>query len=709
MTPWITSRRELIVSALTGAAGISFGFSLPWSSDTSGTARAEADASVLQSFIKIYSDNRIEVVVAKAEMGQGVLTSLAMLLCEDLEADWSSVTVRLEGEVPPYLDPGVGMGATAGSSSVRTQYKRLRSIGASVRDALLEAAGRSYQLAPSSLRASESKIYDQAGNLLCTFGQVARGAVDIKLASSPQLKSADSFRLIGQRIGNKDNQLKIEGQAVYGADVVVPSMLYGAIRQHPSFGSQLENFGELQVGVAEPYRLFELPTAIAVVGPSYWQAQKILSALPARYTLSEVQKSRQQANLEKWLLEAALDRSTPVVSEKGEALARLESSPTRLEAIYAVPFLAHGAMEPMCATADVRAESCELWLPTQGAGGAKNAVARALRRPPETVRVNVTFLGGGFGRKIENDAAVQAALLSEKVGRPVKLMWSRQEDTQHDVYRPMFTARLEAGLDGSELRAWTGKSAGPSILKRATGVSRLDPTSIEGFSELPYPGIAHMRIQHQEVDLGVPVGFWRSVGRSQNTYFTECFLDEIAAKLGKDPLDYRLELLGAKPRARAVLEKLAEVSGWRQGEGRMGMAYMEAFGSLAGAAAEVAIVERKVKVQKIFVVVDCGSVVNRQGAEAQIQGGALFGLGAALYGKVTIKDNRVEQSIFAESPFVRLVDAPEVLVSFIDSGAELGGLGEVSTPLVAPAVCNAVFRQTGQMIRKLPIADFKLS
>lgn len=709
MAPWITSRRELIVSALTGAAGISFGFSIPWLSQGAGEAHAAEDAATLLSFIKIYSDNRIEVVVAKAEMGQGVLTSLAMLICEDLEANWPEVTVRLEGEVPPYLDPSSGMGATAGSSSVRTQYRRLRLIGATVRDTLLEAAARAYNLAPNALRAQDAKIYDQSGTLVCTYGQIARSALELKLATAPQLKPSSACRLIGQRISSKDNLEKIEGRAVYGIDVKVPGMLYGAIRHHPSFGSQLSNFSELALAVPETFRLFELPGALGIVGPSYWQGQRILSSLPAVYSLSDAQKARQQAAMEQLLLDAVQNESTPPAATKGDPLAALASSESRLEAIYSVPYLAHGAMEPMCATADVRADRCELWLPTQGAGGAKNAVARALKRAPETIKVNVTFLGGGFGRKIENDAAVQAAQLSEKAGQPVKLIWSRAEDTQHDVYRPIFAARMVAGLGPEGLKVWFAKNAGPSILKRATGVSRgVDPTSLDGFSDLPYPGIAQLRILQEEVDLGIPVGFWRSVGKSQNTYFVECFLDEIAAKLGRDPLDFRLELLAGKPRAQKILETLAEVSGWRESpeRRRMGLAYMEGYGSLAGAVAQVAIENKKVRVEKIFVVVDCGTVVNRQGAEAQIQGGALYGLGAALYGKVTIKEGRVEQSIFAEAPFLRIADAPSVSVTFIDSGAEIGGLGEVSTPLAAPAVCNAIFSQTGQMIRKLPIADF---
>ncbi len=710
MAQWTVNRRELIVSSLTGALGISLGFSLPIFLEESQALAAD-EANTLQSFIKIYSDNRIEVVVVKAEMGQGVLTSLAMLLCEDLEAYWPDVTVKLEGEVAPFLDAKAPFGATAGSSSVRSQYQRLRSIGASVRDLLIQAAAQSFDLVPSELYAQDSKIYDKSGQVRCTFGEVARAALYLKAPDNPQLKSADKFKLIGQRIANKDSLEKIEGRAVYGSDVQLPEMEYAAVRHHPSFGSQLSNFSEIAAQVAAPYKIFELPQAIGIVGPSYWQGQKILSALPAVYTAAPEQSEYQQAKLEARLIEAVKDESGDALTSKGDALGRLAESSEKIESIYLVPYLAHSPLEPMCATADVRKDRIDLWIPTQGPGGAVGAVAKALGRDPATIKAHVTFLGGGFGRKIENDAVVQAAILSEKSGKAVKLIWSRQEDTQHDVYRPMFAARLQAGFGAEGLMAWTGKNSGSSILRRSNPKIKIDPTGLEGFTELPYKGIEHLRVQHQEVDLGVPVGFWRSVGRSQNTYFTECFLDEIAAKLGRDPLDYRLEILGDNPRGRSVLETLARVSAWRDSpqRQRLGLAYSEAFGSIAAAVAQVAIENKKVRVEKIFVVVDCGRVINRQGAEAQIQGGAIFGLSAALYGKVTIKDKRVEQSIFAESPFLRIAEAPEVEVTFIDSGAELGGLGEVSTPLIAPAVCNAIFRQSQQMIRKLPIADYVFS
>jgi isoquinoline 1-oxidoreductase beta subunit len=700
----------MIVSSMTGAAGLAIGFSLPWAEGLK--AEAAAVASVLQAFVKIYADNTLEIVVVKAEMGQGVATSLAMLIAEELEAPWAQVKVTLEAELSPYYDPKIGgLAATFGSTSVRSQYQRLRVVGATVRDMLLTAAAERFQLLRESLKAEAGQILDANGVRICSFGDVARLALSVPVPENPKLKNPLDFKLIGQRIRRKDTHDKVEGAPIFGIDVTLPDMLYAAVRHHPNFGATLSNFADLTARVTPPYQLLEVPQALIMIGPSYWQAQRLLDQLPAQYTLTPAIEELNQAALEARLGQAVQDFDGLSAFKKGDAEAALASSEARVEASYFAPFLAHNTLEPMCCTAWVTADRCEFWIPTQSAQLSAFAIARALNRAPTSVKVHVTYLGGGFGRKVETDFVVQAALAARAIGRPVKLIWSRREDVQHDFYRPAFQARFVAGLGRGRLQAWTAKNAGPSLMKRnnptATGV---DFQSVEGFSTLPYK-IEHQSIFYEEVDLGIPIGYWRSVGKSQNVYFVESFVDEIASALGVDPLDYRLELLSEHPRAHTVLNKVASMSGWRDPahSQSLGLAVMEGFGSWAAMAVKVAVRDQRARVENIWCAVDCGQLVTRDGAEAQVEGATLFGLAAALYGKVTIRQGRVEQTLFGESPLFRLSECPDFELAFIESDAPIGGLGETTTPLVAPALCNALYRLTGQRVRRLPVGDFRFT
>lgn len=710
MKNWTSSRRDLIVHSLSGALGLSFAFSWTWEAKGSARSAAPAPEATLKTFVRIFTDNQIEILVAKAEMGQGVLSSMAMLIAEELEADWPAVRVRLAAETGDLIDPKFGGSGTFGSTSVRSQFLRLRQVGASVKAMLLAAAAQKFRIPVQELSARDAQIFDAEGQFLCTFGEVATVASQINLSEVPTLKDPRDFRLIGGLIGHKDSRDKAEGKVLYGIDSDLPGMFYAAVRHHPSFGSRLSNGAELRAMVAEPYQLLELADALILIGPSYWQSQKRLSALPARYEQAREPLFADQNEFEARLLKSVRAMKGLPIATQGNY--RPQADDITLIAEYAVPYLAHNALEPLACLAAVEGDRCEIWLPSQNPDAAIQAIAQALKIGKNAITVHATFLGGAFGRKVASDFAVQAALASRAAGRPVKLIWSRQEDTQHDFYRPASQARFEAVIDPTEkrLKSWQAKNAGPSILRSFNPLLPLDPTSVEGFSKLPY-SLGHLKIYNEIVNADVPLGFWRSVGLSSNTFFVESFVDEVAAALGRDPYAWRIEQLEADSAAQTVVNAVAALCQWttHPEPQSLGMAYTEGFGSRAAMVAQVALDNNKLKIVKLWCVVDCGQVINRQGALAQIQGGSIFGLAAAMNGKITVADNRVQQSYFGEAPLLRLADCPEIEVSFIESGDELGGLGEIAVPLVAPAVCNAIFRLTGERLRRLPIADFKFS
>lgn len=704
MLNWKSSRRDLITRSLGGTLGLAFGFSLPWALRDDAEA-AGSESAVLNAFVRIFADNRMEIAVVKAEMGQGVITSMAMLVAEELDADWSEVEVKLEGEMGAYVDPKAPFAGTFGSTSVKTNYERLRRVGAAVRQVLLQAAATQTGRLLNELKTSGGWVIDAQGQKLVPYGQLIETAAKLPLPTDVTLKSADQFKILGKRQNRKDTALKTEGQATYGLDVRLPGMKYAAVRQHRVFGAKLLNFADLKAQMPEGYQLIEAPGAIISIGASYWQAQRSLDRLSPKYETTPAMDGNSQAAIEQKLNAAVQDVTGSSVFKKGDGAGALNLAETVVEAEYSTPFLAHGAMEPLNCTAWVSSDRCEFWVPTQSAQLIAFAVAKVLGRAPMQVKVNVTYLGGGFGRKVETDYVVHAALASQAAQGPVQLIWSRSEDTQHDFYRPAFQAKLKAGFSEGRVKVWTGKNAGPSISKRQNpNNTKVDFTSIDGFADIPY-GIDHQEMFHQEVDCGVPVGYWRSVGKSQNTFFVESFVDELADRLKVDPLQLRWDLLSEQPRAQRILDKLAEVCDWSN-KPTLGMAFMEGFGTLAAMAAQVSLVNNKVKVERLWTVVDCGPVVNPEGAEAQVQGAALYGMAAAMLGKVTISGGKVDQTIFADRPFIKLGEAPVHEVHFIPSSEAIGGLGEVGTPLAAPAITNALFCLTKKRIRRLPINDF---
>ena len=691
------TRRTFLKTTALGLTGLTLGCRIgPWPSG--GTA------AHLTVWLTISTNNWITIVVPKAEMGQGVSTALPMIVAEELEADWRKVTYALRGELGDYaIGGGMGMsGITGGSTSISTLYTPLRELGAAAKEMLVIACAQRWQVAPESLTARNSFIIHSTRRRI-TYGALAEAANLLPLPENPQLKDPSAFSIIGQPLDRLDTPDHLEGRSVFGTDVKVPEMLYAAVRQSPVFGGTLANFDPSLIDGTAAEAIVEIPGGVAVVAKSYWEAESIARSLVLDFRNPEEMEARGSDDISRQLTED-LGMTGSEVRLIGDPVAALEAAPIRIEALYEVPLLAHATMEPMTCTAKVTPESCEVWVPTQGARIVQ-AVARAnTGLDLSSIEVYPTHLGGGFGRKVESDYVTQAVLASKAVGKPVKVIWSREEDMQHDYYRPTFQAALQGGIgDNNRITSWIGKSAGPSLMPGGF----FDFMSTAGFAPLPYD-VPHMSAHYVASDFGVPIGWWRSIGSSQNVFFVESFVDELAAAAGVDPFTLRGEHLTHNARRRAVLERVAEMADWGQPVvpgAAQGVALALHGASVLAQVAEVSVDSGgEVTVHRVYCALDCGGVVNPDIVAAQIEGGVIFGLTAALYGEITIEGGRVQQSNFNDYPLLTMKNAPPVKTTIIESDAGPSGVGEIGVPPIAPAVTNAIFAATGNRIRRLPIS-----
>jgi isoquinoline 1-oxidoreductase beta subunit len=523
------------------------------------------------------------------------------------------------------------------------------------------------------------------------------------------LKKPGDWSLIGTAVPRLDVPAKVDGSAGFGIDVTLPGMLTATILTSPVFGGRLKSVDEAPaLAVTGVRAVVPLEAAVAVVAEGYWPALKGLEALAPVW--DEGPHAAMSDATIRAELSAALEQEGAVAFGQDDLAAALAGADRRLEAAYELPYLAHATMEPMNATARVTDTGVEIWAPTQGQGPIQQAVAGLLGLAPAQVEVHTTFLGGGFGRRFETDFVVQAVLVSKAAGAPVKLVWSREEDMRQDFYRPAAMAHFSAGLDGAgKPLAWHARLASPSIMSRALPhlvKDGIDPTSVEGVSDTPY-GVANLRVAYAMRHFGVPVGFWRAVGNSQNAFFVESFVDELAHAAGRDPLAFRLDLLGEHPRHRKVLESAAEAAGWGRAApaGRFrGLALHESFGSIVAEVAEISLAEgREIKLHRMTCAIDCGRTVNPDTVVAQMESGIVYGLTAVLFGQITIDAGRVREGNFDSYPMLQLAHMPAVEVQIVESGAALGGVGEPGTPPAAPALTNALFAATGKRIRSLPL------
>jgi isoquinoline 1-oxidoreductase subunit beta len=684
-------------------------------------------AAELNAWIRIDPDDTITMRISESEMGQGILTALAMILAEELDADWSKV----RAEHAPADSARYGRQGTGGSSSVKQGWEPMKQAGAKARAMLVAAAADQLGVPAAELTTEESQVIHAATGRKLRYGELAAAAATKAPPESidaAALKDPKRYRLVGKSTPRLDTPSKVTGDAVFGLDVRLPGMRYAMIARPPTLGGAVKAFDEKPaLAVPGVVKVVAVPFGVAVIADNTWAAQKGRDALAVEWTpgphpeLSTSSVSR--------TLAAALEPKASVPShdakaeddgKPGDAKARparktdakavaaeLGRAKQKVTATYEAPYLAHATMEPLNCTVHVTGGGCKVWVGTQGPTGAQKAAAEALGVAPEKVEVTTAFLGGGFGRRSQSEFIGEAVHVARQVDYPVQVVWTRQDDMRAGYYRPAALASLEAGLDGDGWpTAWQQRIASPSILEKMGRLQDgVDGTSVEGVVDLPY-ALRALRVTYANPKLPLSTWFWRSVGSSQNAWMVECFVDELAKAGGKDPFELRQKLLADRPRHLAVLEKVAEAAHWgkpgRDGHAR-GIAMHESFGSFVAMVAEVSLKGGVPRVHKVWCAADCGKVVNPATVVAQMESGILYGLSAALHGKIELANGAITTGSFADNPVVRMPDCPEIETILVESTEAPGGVGEPSTPVIAPAVCNALYALTGKPVRTLPI------
>jgi isoquinoline 1-oxidoreductase beta subunit len=676
-----------------------------------GTVRESVAAGTLHTpnaWVHIADDNSITLISARSEMGQGVYTSMPMLIAEELNVDVTKITVAAAPPGAQYANAFLGAMITGGSTSVREGWEKLRVAGAQVREMLVAAAAQEWGVAASAVKADNGMLTGPGGKK-ATYGQMAEAASKQPVPEKPFIKAAKDFRVVGKRIPRTDVPAKVNGTAQFGIDVKLPGMVYASLEQSPVIGGTVKSVdsaaAKAMPGVVD---VVQIPDGVAVVANSYWGAVKARRALKIEWDLGEGASVNSAGMLQSSLDAAQNGKVIPVQPAKGDAKGAIGSAAKQVNATYITPLQSHSPLEPMNFTAHVTAGKALLIGPTQFQQGAQGATAAALGIKPEDVDVQTTFLGGGFGRRIELDFVVQAALISKAVKLPVKLLWSREDDMTHDFYRPLGLNQLSAGLDGNgKLTGLHFKLTSQSITQRAFGLPKdtLDPFMVE-YGVTPY-NIANT--QHDLVihDAGLRVGYWRGVSHNMNAFANESFIDELALAAGKDPVDFRMAMLDGKPRHQAVLKDVVEKSGYKKGaaKGRaLGVALMDGYDTILAVVAEISLgADGEVRVHKVTTSTDLGMVVNPEIVEQQIQSSIIMGMGTALKHSITVEGGRVQQTNFNTYPLVRTNETPEVVISLIKSSEKPGGIGEPYTAAIVPALANAVAKLTGKRIRKLPM------
>ena len=661
-------------------------------------------------WLRILPDNTVVVTVNKSEMGQGVYTSLPMIVADELDADWKNVTMESAPAGDMYKDPAWGMQSTGGSSSIRHMYEPLRIAGAAAREMLLTAAAREWNVSVKECAVELGRVRHVNSNRMIPYGKLVKEAAKLEVPQSPVLKKESQFRYIGKEMSRLDMEDKVNGRAKFGIDSFVPGMLYAAIARPPAYGATLASSNkEAALAVPGVRAVVPIQAGTAVLADTIDGAWKGRDALKPSWQNGK-DPGLSNESLQKEFL-SGLDKAGVVARNDGDAKAALEGASQKVEAVYQLPYLSHATMEPMNCTVHVRSDGCDIWVPTQNQTGVLDMAAKITGLKPEQIAVHTTFLGGGFGRRFERDFVEEALRLSKSAGKPVKLVWKREEDIQNDFYRPMNATRIRASLDAAgKASAWSHTIVCPSIFARVFPQmvkNGIDNAAVEGVENMEYE-IPNVHVEYVRMDTPVPVGFWRSVGSSHNAFTVESFVDELAQAAKKDPLEFRLGLLKNHPRAKRVLEVAAEKAGWgkplSRGQAR-GIAYSLSFGSYVAEVAEVSVDKTSgaITVHKMTCAVDCGSVVNPAIVSAQMMGGITMGLSAALKEKIELANGGVKSENFADYELLRMSEAPEVDVHIVKSGEALGGIGEPGVPPAAPAVANAVFAATGARVRELPM------
>jgi isoquinoline 1-oxidoreductase beta subunit len=706
-------RRSFLKAGIALGGGLVLGVSLPTLADAASSSAAQAPGFAPNAFIRIDREGKVTLVMPMVEMGQGIYTAMAMLLAEELEVGLDRV--RLE-HAPPndslYANSLLHTQSTGLSASIRAFWTPLRQAGAVARTLLIAAAAKRWSVDPGTCRAKQGAVFDAGGTRQFSYGELADAAATLPVPArdSVSLKSPAQFTLIGKPVKRLDSAAKVDGRAEFGIDVQRPGMKIAAISMSPAFGGKLKALDESAARKVKGVRqVVRLDDTVAVVADHMWAAKKGLKAAAVQW--DDGPNARIGSTDIRRQLEEASKQAGAVARNEGNAQQALATAAKRIDAVYELPFLAHAAMEPMNCTAHVHKDGCDLWVGTQAPTLTQATVAAAIGVPVNAVRVHNYLLGGGFGRRLEVDGSVLAARIAQHVDGPVKVVWSREDDIQHDMYRPAYYDRVSAGLDANgKPVAWIHRVSGSSVMARYVPPlfrNGLDPDAVEGAAEPPY-ALPNIHVDYVRVEPpGIPTAFWRGVGAVKNIFIVESFIDELASAAKQDPLAYRRSLLSHNPRALGVLNLAAAKAGWGQAlpsRRARGIAVQFAFGSYVALVAEVEVGGNgSIKVPRLVCAVDCGLVVNPDTIAAQVEGGSLFGLTAALYGSITLKNGRVEQSNFHDYKPLRINETPAIETHIVKSSEAPGGFGEAPTAIVAPAVTNAIFAVTGKRVRTLPI------
>lgn len=705
MKPLDVSRREFIRTAAAAGGGLALTLTLPAAARESGGpwgGTVDAAPRSPSAFLQIAEDDAITVISPAVEMGQGAHTAMSMILLEELGGAWLHLRqVEDAAAAAIYGNPMTYQQLTVGSFAVRGWYMELRRIGAAAREMLLEASAREWRVPTDECTATDSRITHRPSGRERTFGSVAALAASLPVPQHPKLKSADHFTVIGTSPERIDIPAKVDGSAVFGIDVRLPGMLLAAIKTCPTLGGTLKSFDDSAArGMPGYHATVPLADGVIVVGQTYWQAKKALDEVKVEYDpgpLADLDSAKVSR-----LLHAGFDERGQVARNDGDVQAALSGAATTIEAVYEVPYLAHACMEPMNCTARAEENGGEVWCGTQAPQTAQAAAAAVLGVPRPSIRVHATYMGGGFGRRGQADFVTQAMTAAKAVGRPVKLLWSREQDVQHDLYRPAVAIRGRAGMDRKgrlvalDCHVVTA-SSGPAFGRKISFTVGIDDTSY---------AIPNFRVTGVDRQIGVPFGYWRSIYRSHNAFMLEGFIDEIAHQAGRDPYEFRRSLLQRTPRQMRVLDLLAQKADWshpRPGR-HLGIAALPCLGSFVGTCVELSVKERAVTLHRVLTAVDCGVAVDPANILAQLEGGMVFGLTAALRGEITLAAGAVQQGNFDDYPVLRLSEKPPSEGYVIPSTEAPGGVGEAGTTSIAPAVVNALYAATGTRVRSLPLS-----
>jgi isoquinoline 1-oxidoreductase beta subunit len=705
-------RRSFLQVSAAAAGGLLIGFYIPEKGAllAQGPRGGAGGGAALypNAFIHIGTDDVVTITIHKPENGQGTETSIAMLLAEELECDWKKVRTEFAPINPTFY--GGAMQGTFGSQAIRTSWTPMRRTGAAAKEMLLQAAAAKWNVDKSMCRAENSTVVNTSTNERLSFGSLADAAAKLPVPANPTLKDPSQFRLLGKPMKRRDTAAKSSGQAVYAMDMKVPGMLYAVVQRSPVIGGKVETFDATKAkAVPGVKHVVQIPEGIAVVAENTYAATEGRKVLEVRW-MKGANASLSSAGIREKLMSLT---STPgaVAKTAGTAEASLASASKKIEVTYDAPYLAHAPMEPYSCVADVRADSAELWVGTQIPGIANSDAVRTAGLSADKVKLHTLYMGGGFGSRGGGAFITEAVGISKAIGAPVKLLFTREDDLAHGKFRPTSVARMAAGLDEQGWPiAFTSNISCSSFAGMQNGVDR---EGVAGVADTLY-SIPNVLVHYHEPGIDIPTNFWRSVGHSQNTFFIEAFIDEIAAAGGKDPVELRRRLLSGPGAARllGVLNVAAEKSGWGKPlpEGRFrGVAVVNCFGSFNAQVAEVSVTAGKLQVHRVVSAVDCGMVVNPAGIVAQQQSAIVYGLSAALRGAITFDEGQVQQTNFHQYEPLRINEMPVVEVHIVPSTEASGGMGEVGTPAIAPAVANAIFAATGKRIRKLPFSSAPLA